>query len=170
MKRILLLGLLLGPGIALAAADDFWRQLTPEERREAGVESLTPEQRAALDRYAARFAAAGAHRAAEAARTETRATVAQELEQQQTARLGLDKPENPAEVVRTRIAGTFSGWSGHTLFQLENGQTWMQSDKAEDYWVPARPGPEVELRHSAIGGWKLTLVENGRWVRVKRVH
>jgi hypothetical protein len=29
--------------------------------------------------------------------------------------------------------------------------------------------PEVEIRSSKIGGWKLYLVENGFWLRVRRL-
>ncbi len=72
--------------------------------------------------------------------------------------------------VATDFAGTFKGWSGRTLFRLENGQSWVQADTSDSYWVTPQPGPEVEVRQSGIGGWKLFLGPNGRWVRVKRVN
>lgn len=169
MKRFAILGLFLGLGGAALAADNFWQQLTPEERRAAGIEQLSPEQQAALDRLAARFATEGARQAVDVARTEIRAKVEKETKQRVEARVGLTKPEDEVNLVTTRIAGTFKGWSGQTLFRFENGQTWVQDDKSDSYWVPAQPGPDVEIRRSNFGGWKMSL-PNGRWVRVKRVN
>jgi hypothetical protein len=169
MKRLAILGLFLAWGGLALGADKFWQQLTPEERQAAGVDQLSPEQRAALDRLAERFASEGARQAVAVAKTETRAKVEKEMKKREEARVGLPNPKEAMELIETRIAGTFNGWSGQTVFHLENGQTWMQSDKSDLYWVPTQPGPEVEVRRSSIGGWKLSL-SNGRWVRVKRVH
>ncbi|HVZ66368.1 MAG TPA: hypothetical protein VG936_17530 [Lacunisphaera sp.] len=168
MKTLPLLGLFAILSVGVLAAD-FWQQLTPAERREAGLEELTPDQRAALDRFAQRYATEGARQAVAVAKTEARVMVEKEIKKQDEARLGLESPKNKGDVVSSRIAGTFKGWTGRTLFRLENGQTWVQVDGTDVYWVPARPGPDVEVQRSSIGGWKLVLVENGRWVRVRRV-
>ena len=50
MKKISLAWLLLAMAMTTTGAAEagFWRQLTPEERRAAGVEQLTPEQQAAF--------------------------------------------------------------------------------------------------------------------------
>jgi len=170
MKRLMILGLFLAAGGLTLRAADFWQQLTPEERRAAGVDQLTPEQQTALDRLADRFAGEGARRAADVAKTETRAKVEKEMKKREEARVGLDSPKDAADVIATRITGTFKGWGGKTLFRFENGQTWVQDDASDSYWVPAQPGPEVEVRHSSFGGWKMSLKSNGRWVRVKRVN
>ncbi len=31
-------------------------------------------------------------------------------------------------VIETRIAGDFEGWEGDTVFRMENGQVWLQTD------------------------------------------
>jgi hypothetical protein len=61
MMKISLTWLLLGMLMTTvgAAETGFWGQLTPEERRAAGVEQLTPEQQAALDALAGRYAREG---------------------------------------------------------------------------------------------------------------
>jgi len=170
MKRLLIL--LTGFTLcgALHAAPRFWQQLTAEERVAAGVDRLTPEQQAALDRWADRFANAGASRAAEAAKTDARREVERQLQEKETARLGLDDAKRAEEAVTSRIADTFRGWSGRTIFRFENGQTWIQDGPKESYTVSPQPGPEVEVRRSSFGGWRMTLVSNGRWVSVKRLH
>jgi len=169
MKRLAILGLFLALGGAALGADNFWQQLTPEERRAAGVDQLAPEQQVALDRLAARFATEGARQAVDVAKTEIRAKVEKEVKKREEARVGLVNPKDEVGLIATKIAGTFKGWSGQTLFRFENGQTWVQDDKSDSYWVPAQPGPEVEIRRSNFGGWKMSLPD-GRWVRVRRVN
>lgn len=182
MKLFLLAGLfLLGGGQALAV-DNFWAQLTPGERAAAGVAALTPAQRAALDALAARYAKEGARRevevvqaasrkevaeAARQAREQAKAEVKAEVRQQKLANAGLAARDDD-ETIRTRIAGDFRGWTGSTTFQLENGQTWQQTDR-ESRFFPKMLNPEVELVPSKMAGWKMTLLAEGLWIRVKRI-
>ena len=180
MKRILLLSVLF---LRTATAADFWAQLTPEERAAAGLEQLTPAQQATLDRLAERYAKAGAQQAVETvkaeARQETAAAVQQarqqareeaegESRQRKIANAGLAARDDD-EVIRTRIAGDFRGWTGNTVFKLENGQSWQQADK-ENRFFPKQTNPEVELVPSKWAGWKLKIVSEGLWVKVKRLH
>jgi hypothetical protein len=183
---------LLGLGLALlapagAAEIGFWEELTPAERHAAGLDHLTPEQRAALDRLAERLLHPGAPPAGaiteqarkeirEQAKAEVRAQVRTEVKRelqaeeqsQAAARAGLPGESGPT-VIRTRIAGSFNGWSGATAFRLQNGQVWVQIDSSDRYWLPAVENPEVELRASKLGGWKLYLVNGGAWLRVRRL-
>lgn len=172
MKRILILGSLLV--LTAFAADDFWAQLTPEERAAAGLADLTPAQRAALDQLAGRYAREGARQAATAAsakaREETKAELEQEIQQRDADRAGRTMDKLAPTTVRSRIAGQFKGWNGRTLFRLENGQVWVQADTSDSYWVTPQEGPEVEIRQAGLGGWKLFVLPNERWVRVKRVN
>lgn len=155
-----------------AAETDFWTQLTPAERAAAGLDTLTPAQQEKLNALAGRFAREGARQAIEVAKVEAKAEAKAEavklVKQQEQARVGLAPAGE--EVVASRIAGEFRGWTGQTLFRLENGQTWVQTDKSESNFLPVQPGPEVEIRKSGMGGWKLQILPQGRWVRVKRVN
>lgn len=163
MKSLFLAVLfLLGGGRALAA-DSFWSQLTPEERADAGLAGLTPVQQAALDRLAARFAEQGARQA----REEATAEVAAQAREEARSRIGLTPPENE-QIIRSRIKGQFKGWTRHQLFLLENGQRWKVVDN-ESRWFPTMTDPEVEIEPGILGSWKLRLVSEGLWVRVRRV-
>jgi hypothetical protein len=165
---------------SMAADVSFWQQLTPEERRAAGVDQLTPGQQAVLNQLAGRFAREGARQVREEAKAEVRDQVKKEVREEvkrelkteqkvhEEARLGLPAEYKDA-TIRSRIVGKFNGWSGATVFQLNNGQTWVQTDSSADLWIPTVENPEVEIRSSKIGGWKLYLVENGFWLRVRRV-
>ncbi|SDR88486.1 hypothetical protein SAMN05444173_1217 [Opitutus sp. GAS368] len=173
MKRFKAIALFLTLMVRLAAADEFWQQLTPDERAAAGLEQLTPEQRAVLDRLAARYAKEGARRAVEVAKEkakeEGRAEARATAQEKKKASIGLaPREDDETEVVRTHIQGDFHGWTGHTDFVLENGQRWQQVDSDQRFF-PKMVDPEVEIRPSRLGGWKMTLLSEGLWIRVKRI-
>lgn len=178
MKQLTLLGLCLALAGAAPAADKFWQQLTPTERAAAGLDQLTSAQQAALDQLADRFAKEGARHAVEAVQAEAKAVVVAavkqareeakaEVRQQKIENAGLAARDDD-EIIRTRISGDFRGWTGTTTFPLENGQVWQQTDK-ENRFFPKMTGPEVELVPSKWSGWKMTIVKEGLWVKVKRV-
>jgi hypothetical protein len=199
MKKLLVLATCGWLAVVGLAAESFLQQLSPEERHAAGLDALTPGQQQALDGLAERYAKEGARVTEVKVREETEAKVreetkvevakaheeakvevakvreaakaeaATELKQKETAKVGLPDPEKENQVIKSRISGTFKGWSGRTLFRLENGQQWVQTDD-QFYVVSSRPGPEVEIQHSSMGGWKLWVQPDGRWVRVKRVN
>ena len=188
MKKLLVLATCGWLAVAGLSAESFLQQLTPEERHSAGLDALTPGQQQALDGLAERYAKEGARVTEAKVREETEAKVreetkvevakvreeakaeaATEIKQKETAKVGLPDPEKEIQVIKSRISGTFKGWSGRTLFRLENGQQWVQTDD-QFYVVSSRPGPEVEIQHSSMGGWKLWVQPDGRWVRVKRVN
>jgi hypothetical protein len=181
--QTLLFGLALIAGAAVARAG-FWEQLTPAERRAAGLDRLTPEQQAALNRLAERYLHPGAAPVSEetrqAIREETkqevreqvRAEVKQELQaegrKKAAAQAGLPAEESQT-VIRTQLVGEFHGWSGATVFRLANGQVWVQSNSTDRYWAPTMQNPEVEIRSSKLGGWKLYLMDKAVWLRVRRM-
>jgi hypothetical protein len=169
MKRIL--ALFCVAAISVWADTSFWRQMTPEERKAAGIDQLTAEQQQALDRAAVRFAKEGARREVEQARQEAKAEAVAEVKaeqrKQKIANAGLAARDDD-ETIRTRIIGDFRGWEGNTTFRLENGQVWQQTDKQQRFF-PKMVNPEIELVPSKWAGWKLTLVSEGLWIRVKRV-
>ena len=71
------------------------------------------------------------------------------------------------EVV-SRIKGEFRGWSGETVFRLENGQIWRQRLQGR-YTYTGPANPEVRITRSWMGYYKLTLVEAGKGVGVSPV-
>lgn len=165
------------------ARESFWQSLTPEQRAKAGLENLTDEQRAALDALAANYVTQETDHAVTYARQkaiaevkavakeEAKAEVKAEIEAEKKASVGLAaKSSAPAaDVIRSRIAGAFRAWGPNTTFRLENGQVWIAERNAESRFFGARENAEVEIRPSSFGTWKLTLLPDGLWVRVKRV-
>jgi hypothetical protein len=67
-------------------------------------------------------------------------------------------------VLESRIDGEFTGWSGETIFRLQNGQVWQQSSYAYRYKYAYSP------RVVIINGRKLALADDtSQSVRVYRV-
>ena len=87
-----------------------------------------------------------------------------------------DEPDFGAEQLRndedaddltTRLAGSFTGWDGDTLFRLENGQLWQQIDSS--YLYSRSESPRVTIRRAAFGSYLLQVEGIGRTVRVRRL-
>ena len=69
--------------------------------------------------------------------------------------------------IASRIVGEFRGWSGDTVFRLENGQIWRQTG---DGAVSIRlDSPNVTIERGAIGGFFLRVEGLGARVKVKRI-
>jgi hypothetical protein len=177
MKRLMALFCVLSVA-AWADVPAFWHQLTLEERRAAGIDQLSPEQQAALDKLAQRFSSEGARQQLEAVKAEarkeadeavekTRAEAREDERRKKIAGAGLAARDDD-EVIHTRILGRFYGWDGRTNFKLENGQVWQQANPDLKYF-PNLVDPEVELIPSSWAGWKLKIVSEGVWCKVKRI-
>ena len=57
-----------------------------------------------------------------------------------------------SEVVESNIKGSFNGWDGETIFPLDNGQIWQQSEYGYEYAYEYHP--EV-LIYCLRGKWKM---------------
>jgi len=60
----------------------------------------------------------------------------------------------PRERIETRIDGVFTGWTGKTVFKLQNGQEWTQS-QAGRYDGGKLHNPKVKLEPTMSGNWLL---------------
>ena len=74
--------------------------------------------------------------------------------------------ETPKKVT-AHYDGEFTGWSGQTLFKLENGQVWRQTESGRMAFQ--RDRPLITIKRGAFGGYKLSVEGSNRTVRVKRV-
>ena len=155
-RRPLLLSLLLDTALLganaghAAGAPDVRELMSPEEFGAAGLGRLTPAEIEALNAWLIRYTAGEApvlRASSPAVREEVR--------------------KSEATVIRSRIAGPFAGWSGRTLFRLENGQVWQQ--RMSGSWRHRAESPEVEIRKNLLGMWEMRLIDGGRQVGVTRI-
>ncbi len=78
-----------------------------------------------------------------------------------TALLTLNKAaEKPAEAqpLESRLVGEFTGWSGRTVFSLEDGTRWIQQNAKDRYeYYPALKSPKVKIVPAAMSGFWLRI-------------
>jgi len=136
---------------AHAGSPDVRDLMTDEEYAAAGLEKLDDAEIDALNRWLLRFSV---REAPEVRRSKD-----------ETVQAEVAKAEE--EGIRTRIVGEFRGWSGDTVFRLENGQVWRQ--RLPGRWFYRADSPEVVLKKNAVGYWVLRIVAADRGVGVTRL-
>ncbi len=70
--------------------------------------------------------------------------------------------------ITSRIVGSFQGWDGQTVFTLENGMIWEQSDK-DKFYVNAIENPVVTIEPGAFRTWRLSVEGYSSKCRVERI-
>jgi|SRR5690606_28149228 len=68
------------------------------------------------------------------------------------------------EVIKATIVNGFNGWTGDTIFELDNGQIWKQSEYDYDYNYSYRPDAIIYFN-----GYDYKILVEGKSVGVKRV-
>lgn len=74
--------------------------------------------------------------------------------------------ETPDEVT-AHYDGEFTGWSGQTLFKLDNGQVWKQAQSGRVSF--RKSNPVVTIRKGAFGSFRLSVEGLNKTIRVKRI-
>ena len=69
--------------------------------------------------------------------------------------------------IKSRFAGRFEGWSGHTLFPLENGQVWRQVESDKLTW--SADNPMITISKGVFGSFRLGVEGVNKTVRVERI-
>ena len=137
----------------LLAADDtefpgFKKLMSAEEFSATGLEKLSAEELDALNSWLIRYTAGDAQVLVETNEAVREAERSYEIE--------------------SRITGEFDGWTGKTVFRLENGQVWQQRLSGRyPYRGPANP--LVRIEKNFFGFYKMTLVEEDKSIGVSRL-
>jgi hypothetical protein len=158
--------------------------MTADERVKSGIDSLNAEQREFLNSWLkARYGEPAQVEASEpdtaivrtpatsvtteadaqAIETEVERRVAAKLAATQT---GKDNPKNDMPL-EARLVGDFKGWTGKTVFRLDNGQVWRQRS-ASTY---RHKGSDMRVRFEQnwMGGWQMEVLSTGKSVLVKKM-
>jgi hypothetical protein len=75
-------------------------------------------------------------------------------------------PGGSGTVIESRIDGEFTGWDGDTIFRLQNGQIWQQSEYA--YTYSYKYMPRVTL-YQTSRGWTMKVDGMEKEIRVTRI-
>ncbi len=71
--------------------------------------------------------------------------------------------------INSRLKGTFSGWDGNTVFELENGMIWEQANKKDRFYIKPIENPVVVIEPGAFKTWHLSVEGHFSDVKVERV-
>ena len=166
MYKILLAVLALTIPLSLTAAEGFSsleEQMTGKEYTASGLNKLTPEELDALNNWIRNHSIAtldqprgGSYAATPAGGGDTRG-----FEDREEAKMD-------RSVITSRIKGSFTGWDGSTVFELENGMIWEQVDK-DTFYIREVENPEIIVEPSAFHTWRLSVVGYGSECRVERI-
>jgi hypothetical protein len=126
------------------------KAMTPEQYEAAGLSKLDPAERAKLDEFIRNYVAVS---------NEKVATTAVE-------KAVKEKKVSEPEVIQSRIVGPFTGYTGRTIFTLENGQRWAQSQYDTAYF-PKIDSPPVIIVKAGFG-YRMYIAGGGA-IRVSRV-
>lgn len=158
---------------ATTAAAGFLDQLDPDQRKRLGLDQLTPAQlyelEAAVESYRKTGEVAAARKAAETAVAEYRKQEEPGVITRAIESLKRKDSDDTGERITAVLAGKFTGWSGSTLFRLDNGQVWRQA-APDSYHTKARENVPIVIYKSPSGYYRLRILDDeGAWVTVKRV-
>jgi hypothetical protein len=110
------------------------KAMTPADYGAAGLQKLDATERAKLDEFIRNYVA----RSNEKIATEAVDKAVKE-----------NKVSAP-EVIESRIVGPFTGYNGRTIFTLENGQRWAQSQR-DSHYFPKIDSPPVVIVKAGFG-------------------
>jgi len=159
MKRFIsFFCLLLASLVSLPAAEPetpafpgVQKAMTPEQYEAAGLSKLDASERAKLDEFIKNYVAVSNEKVATT-------TIDKAIK---------EKKIYEPEVIQSRIVGPFSGYTGNTVFTLENGQRWAQSQRDSAYY-PKVDSPAVVIVKAGFG-YRM-YIQGASAIRVSKVH
>lgn len=120
--------------------------MSAREFKAAGLDKLSPEELHQLDQWLVHFLA---------------------YDSQQVVRDDAAIQKLQKKPLRHRIPGHFSGWTGNTVFTLDNGEVWKQ--RLSGVYKISLDNPEVEISKNMFGYYELRIVKTRRKIGVTRV-
>ena len=159
MKRFIsFFCLLLASLVSLPAAEPetpafpgVQKAMTPEQYEAAGLSKLDATERTKLDEFIKNYVAVSNEKVATTA----------------VDKAIKEKKVSEPEVIQSRIVGPFTGYTGTTIFTLENGQRWAQSQRDSAYY-PKMDSPPVVIIKAGFG-YRM-YIQGASAIRVSKVH
>jgi len=144
-----------GPLCAQQAFSTIEERMTGKEFTEAGLDKLSTEELSALNEWLRARSVATLENTNEDY-VDTRGFEARTMGD-------LDDGD-----VISPIKGSFSGWTGDTVFELENGMVWEQAEETT-FYIPATTGAVAVIEKGVLNAWRLSVEGYNKTVRVRRI-
>jgi len=144
-------------------------RMTGKEFMESGLHKLSPEELETLNRWI-RERLLAQNEVSRQTGTDTVETFEVPQPPKPTGRPGRvpEIDRMPREKLQSRIVGKFSGWSGETEFELENGMVWKQKEN-DRFYIQSVENPVVTIKPGLFGSWRLSIEGYKSAVRVERI-
>ena len=126
-----------------ASAPTLEERLSESEFKAYGLDKLTPAELKGLNAWL--------HGEVAAKTADVRASDAEK-----DPKLGFRARDSERAEVKARLQGTFTGWSGQTVFKLDNGQEWKQVEPGS-YSGQRIENAEVTIKPKMMGNWLLVV-------------
>lgn len=173
MKSLVIVFVALCAVASSVAAEEFLRNLPADQFAAAGLNKLTPGELARLEKLIAEREASVKDEttttmaAASAPKSEAKPSGPGWLRALVTLQETAEKPDG-AEAILTRLVGDYDGWTGKTVFKLENGQIWQQASGGQRF-DDTRTAPGVKIYPGMMGAYWLEIEGVRERVKVKPV-
>jgi hypothetical protein len=132
-------------------------RMTVADFRAAGLNKLTPQELKFLNHWL---------------RTHGLVQSKAATEHNQSQPVAPPSPPSPTQQPRAKfhahLVGPFRGWSGHTVFRLNNGEVWKQAESGA-YSCPSIDNPQVTIKPMILGSWLMYVQGCNQSVRVEQV-
>ena len=159
----------------LATFSGIEQEMLLEEQRATGIDGLSEDQLEALNQWLRqRF-----NHIQETVSEEVREADAAEREAEIERRVAIEveaakqeiRDAPPAtelsEPFEANVAGLFRGWSGKTVFPLDNGQVWRQRHGGR--YRHTDDDQRVRFYKNFLGMWQMKVLSTGRSIPVRRI-
>ena len=160
--------LLLSASVVVAQSQSFSsleERMSAQDFREAGLDKLSPEELAKLNRWIERSVRL-ADPAVAAAVAQGQVAAVTSAPEETASQVGFENARR--DEFSSRIQGTFNGWSGDTQFVLENGMVWEQAED-DRYAHKEIENAAVTITPGAFSSWRLKIGGSNRTTLVKRI-
>jgi hypothetical protein len=187
LRTLTILFLVLGLSTSAGADDqnspEIQTLMTPEDFTEAGLDKLSDSERAHLSEWVARYREGAikgppvpgksSTEVAQEPTPDVTAEPAQETTQEYPGDYRTEKEKtkeknsNVKYELVAKVIPAFRGWSGKSVFRLDNGQMWQQRTPGKLRY--SGTDSTVTITQNVIGKFKMKHQGTGRSVGVKRV-
>ena len=134
--------------------------MTPEDYAESGLDKLTDAERKHLSEWVERYRE-GAVIGPVVHKKPSQMTEEEKVQAKQEEEI-----KAPSEIV-AKVIPSFKGWTGKTIFHLDNGQFWQQRQSGKLLYDG--PDSTVTITKNFLGKYVLRHEDTGRGIGVRRI-
>ncbi|MCF6264644.1 MAG: hypothetical protein L3J24_13805 [Xanthomonadales bacterium] len=140
-------------------------RMTGAEFANSGLDKLSPEELANLNRWIGERSVAQYENAAVAA---TPAKEGGFASKNKPGYAQADQNYQNREKIHARLKGPSSGWNNSTVFSLDNGMVWVMDEK-DSFHMKQQDNPEVVIKPGFLNTWNLSIGGHNSSTKVERI-